>query len=236
MGKVLKLFTPGHKLIAFLCILTSIGLLFPFIAFGFFALIVNSFSFLFTGTPPLEFLDTRDLVFNLLLFFIAPAILLALNLLSALKLLRTSNPTDSSIKLGLLASSISFCLLIFFPGYFFTSELFFPLIIFLFVALLLYSSWNKARPLGVFLAIAVLLTSAYSFQTSFEEDYCWKKGDEAQYEVESKGESIWIPVRDDEKKGIGESNQVSVAYRAHMDCHKNFNFKEALNEKYNVKI
>jgi hypothetical protein len=134
-------------------------------------------------------------------------------------------------KLGSIITCITLSILTIIPGYFFTNNLLFPISILTFIVLFLLANWEDNRILGIILSTIMISALVYTFTIGFEENYCWAKGDEAQAKAIKEGINPYSGPLTETDKEQGYT-QVSVAYRAHMDCHKNFNLEDAIRIKY----
>lgn len=163
----------------------------------------------------------------LMLFFLSS------NLWSAHHLIRTKDETGKNLKLSFVMTIHTIVwFLILFLGYFFVSNSFFPIAsLFIVIAdfLLLRRIFKKV---AYIFSVATLLVVVLTVLLGFEEDYCWKKGEQA----DPTGSKIAIATEEDKKlfdtEVIPGQTQVGVVWQAHMRCHENFNFINALKEKY----
>lgn len=78
----------------------------------------------------------------------------------------------------------------------------------------------------LFMSLALLL-GVVSFFSGFEESYCWTKGDEAT----AKYGSLPVPATARERKDDPGITDISPGWRAHLACHRNFNFQKAFKEE-----
>lgn len=140
------------------------------------------------------------------------------NLGSAYSIIHTKDKTKKNLRPHFLITIHTVVwFLILFLGYFFVSNLFFPIVAVLIIAgdfLFLKKVFKKKIYILFSLITVTVIVSTILF--GFEEDYCWKKGDEA----------------DPTGSKIVAITGTGVAWQAHMKCHDNFNFINALEEKY----
>lgn len=103
-----------------------------------------------------------------------------------------------------------------------------PILALVFTTALTLFLWKFSWRFASTALLLVVLSVVLSFAINFEEQYCWAKGSEAQALAQSRGEPIWDWPTEEEKTRDPGIEQIGIAYRAHMDCHKNFNFFSAL--------
>lgn len=128
--------------------------------------------------------------------------------------------------------AIPFWFLIFFVGYFVASNIIFPIVSLVLVILIFKSLAKYSRKFAIFITIVTFLVATYTFTINFEEDYCSKKG----FEMAKNGPEMVIATKEDElalkEFDVVEGMQIGANFRTHMLCHLNFNFKNALKDKY----
>lgn len=96
------------------------------------------------------------------------------------------------------------------------------------------SFWkNNMKRAASLILFIIIGSNILAWAYSFEEDYCWDKGIVTAPEGY---EMVEIPSEEAKKYGIDETEketvQIGVGWKAHMDCHTNFNFTNALKDKY----
>lgn len=174
------------------------------------------FWLMFLTSSPLTFgaSPASSLLTACLLFF------LFLNLWSAFSLVHTKDGIEKNLRIYLLVTIHTviwfFILLSGFLGYYFISNTIFPAVLVLFVIgdfFLLKGIFKKKVYL---ISLVTILIVTFTVLLEFEEGYCWGKGDEA----------------DPTGSKIVAATGIGVAWQAHMECHGNFNFSDALKEKY----
>lgn len=151
---------------------------------------------------------------------------------SAFKLL-SNKQTLQSWKWLLLVTAIPlFWFLLMFFGHFFASSFLFVVV----ALVLVFGSYFLAKKfsskMALFLSLTTLLVSLIVIATSFEEDYCWRKGDAA----DNTGREMVIATQQDAKDlkefNIEAGTPIGKSFRVHMLCHTTFSFSKALQEKY----
>ncbi len=148
-----------------------------------------------------------------------------------------SNRHQFSVYLILTLQTI-FWFLWLFIGYFFVSELIYPVISLGLIAAVFIFVRKLSASLALLTSLVTLLVVILTLTFSFEEDYCWKKGDEM---AAGKPSVTTIPAHE-EREVFGDalgtiasdSAQVGTAAYYHFKCHQNFDFNPALKEKFNL--
>lgn len=113
-----------------------------------------------------------------------------------------------------------------FIGFFFASEFIFP-IVSIVIAVLLFLYFQKhSKPYAIYVASVTIITVLIVLISSFEEDYCSRKGQEA----EKSGPRITKATKEDAARlegfGVKEGSMIGVAFRTHMLCHDSFIFSD----------
>jgi len=119
-----------------------------------------------------------------------------------------------------------------FVGFFFATDITF-LIFSIILSTLVFSYFHRgSAKLAIFLSFITLLASFTAIISSFEEDYCTKKGQEA----EKAGTKIVTATYDDAAQlksyDVKEGATIGANFRAHMICHKSFNFGKAAKDSF----
>lgn len=91
---------------------------------------------------------------------------------------------------------------------------------------------KPSKKIAVILSLVTLLVSVAVIISSFEEDYCFEKGTQADStglkRVIAKKEDVMV-LKDFD---VNEGTQIGVSFQTHMLCHDTFNFMDAIKEKY----
>ncbi len=119
-----------------------------------------------------------------------------------------------------------------FIGFFFASEYIFPIVSFAIAIFSFFYLKKFSKKAAIIISIITLLIPIVTIASSFEEDYCQKKGTEA---VKTGGMTVVATKEDSEQLegfDVKEGSQIGVSFRTHMICHNTFNFFEALKERY----
>lgn len=157
---------------------------------------------------------------------------LCMNGFIAYKLLLKKKPILPFKLYLILTFSTVFWFLLLFIGYFYASEVIFPIASLVLTIFMFYFLRKSSKKIAITLSIITLLVSFVVVISSFEEDYCWSKGTEA----DKTGSHMVVATRNDANalKGFGvkEGTQIGVSFRAHMLCHTTFNFTNAVKERY----
>lgn len=131
-----------------------------------------------------------------------------------------------------LTFSTVFWFLLLFVGFFYASNIIFLAVSAVLVIMVFFLLHKTSERTALFLSLMTLFVSAVVIASSFEEDYCWKKG----LEADSSGSKMISATPEDVQKlqgyDVKEGAQIGVSFRAHMLCHSSFNFTEALKEKF----
>lgn len=132
----------------------------------------------------------------------------------------------------ILTFSTIFWFLLLFIGYFFASNVIFPVVSLALVIAIFYFLRISSTRIAVMLSLITLFVSIVVIISSFEEDYCWGKGTEA----DNSGSKMVVATTQDAValKGfdVKEGAQIGASFRAHMLCHNTFSLTEALKERY----
>jgi len=127
--------------------------------------------------------------------------------------------------------SVIFWAAIFFIGYFFTSQILFYVIAFLLLVFIYFFTSKVSKRLSIALSIITILVIVGVFMYGFEEDYCTRKGDEA----DRSGSTFVIATRDDASLlsayEVKEGSQIGANFKHHMTCHHSFDLVDALKNK-----
>ncbi len=184
------------------------------------------------GSIPMPF--NLEFVLSYLPEFITTTALI-INLTLAYKLLIKKQ--ISQFKLYAIWTGASVFWVIFtFIGYFFASNVSFLIISLLLTALVYYFIQKISRKSALYISALTVVVIIISIGASFEENYCWGEGDEA---LAKSGTETVIATIEDEQKLNGASGirvkagePVYTHFRAHFICHRDFEFSQALKEKY----
>ncbi len=158
-------------------------------------------------------------------------LILGLNIYSFYTLVK-SQEREKIFKSNLIITLYSiFWFLLIFLGYFFANNVIFPAISFVVVGIIFHKLKrfypNIARVLSIVSLLIVILVIIFSF----EESYCWGKGDEA-----DPSGSKMVAITEQDRKlfpNLAEGiNEVGLAVLTHFKCHNNFNLIKAIQEKY----
>ena len=157
---------------------------------------------------------------------------LVMNAFLAYKLLiKKDNKLPYYLYLILTFSTVLWFIMLFI-GYFFASNIIFPIISLILIVSIFYFLRKSSKKLAIILSLLTLLVSLVVIISSFEENYCWDKGTQA----DDTGSKMVIATKEDAValKGfdVKEGAQIGVSFRTHMLCHNTFNFIEALKERY----
>lgn len=158
-----------------------------------------------------------------------PLIGAILPLVAAFRL--NKSPGKKNLYFGVIIFHLCFWVISLFLMFFGASNLFLAsgwLLIILTVFLML---WRINKKLAVMLTLISLMLTIYGFISSFEESYCWDIG----ARVEQAGGVNCLPPTEDEKKDDPGISCIAPGWRAHLQCHRDFNFKDALYKKLNLK-
>lgn len=200
-------------------------------------IIFNILFGLFVGTNVVPSLFSSSIplsIESLLHHYIPSALMLlifGLNFWSCYTLLK-SKDKEKIFKYNLIITLHSFFwFLLIFIGYFFANNVIFPLISFIIIGIIFHKLKrfypNIARILSIVSLLIVILVIIFSF----EESYCWEKGEKA----DPTGSKMVAITEQDRKlfpnltEGI---NEVGLAVLTHFKCHENFNLIKAIQEKY----
>jgi hypothetical protein len=122
--------------------------------------------------------------------------------------------------------------LMFFIGYFFAANPLLPAVVILFAGALFYFTKPLSQKIAIIITCITILVYIITIVSSFEEDYCWKKGDRLH---PNPGEMV-TATKDDEKRlqtfNIKAGNKIGSSFREHMLCHQTYDFPQALKETY----
>lgn len=80
--------------------------------------------------------------------------------------------------------------------------------------------------------IVVLIVSTV---TGFNNDYCWRKGRQA----DKTGDKMVITTKEDagllkKFEVVKEGNKIGISFRTEMLCYQTFNFKDAIKDLYPI--
>jgi len=119
-----------------------------------------------------------------------------------------------------------------FGGYFIASNVIFPIVSILFILGIFFYFRKKSQKFAIFLSVVTFIVCLIVIMSSFEEDYCWRKGDVA----DPTGSQMVMATQTDvsalKEFNVEEGQKIGVSFRAHMLCHNNFNLIDAMKEKY----
>lgn len=210
--------------------------------FGIFNLLI-SFLLIFVLTkiliPPVPLIDQKfEFSLDLLILYspkLTVVFSLIINLIIAYKLILKNAVQNFKIYAVWTLATILWLPLMFI-GYFFASSSSFLVISLFLTALTFYLIQKISKKSALFISVFTIIVMIFSILAGFEEAYCWGKGDEAL----AKNGQAWISAsKEDAAKLNGatgmevkEGSQISPHFRAHFLCHRNFNFSQALKEKY----
>lgn len=131
-----------------------------------------------------------------------------------------------------LTFSTVFWFVLLFVGYFFASNIAFPIVSLTLGISMLYFLRKSSKKIAIVLSLITLLVSVVVIISGFEEDYCWEKGARA----DSTGSKFSTATKEDvlalNDFDIKEGSQIGISFKEHMLCHSSFNFEDALKEKY----
>lgn len=123
-----------------------------------------------------------------------------------------------------------------FIGYLFASEIIYFLVSSIIIAVIFIFLRKFSIRWAIMTSFVTLLVLIMVVAFAFEEDYCWKKGDEI---AVGKPDMITISAQEagDVMSGgiynpASSSAEVGTAAYYHFKCHQNFDFSKALKEKY----
>ncbi|MDO8658913.1 MAG: hypothetical protein Q7K55_09305 [Candidatus Levybacteria bacterium] len=159
-------------------------------------------------------------------------LLFLLNCFLFYKLIIKNDKSLSFFLYSILTFSTIYLFLFLFIGALFSANPFF--LIFVFISIIgVYSiTKKKSSKIALMLSFLTFLVTLVAYISSFEENYCWDKGTQA----DPTGLKMIIVTREGEKAidnyNVKAGEQISVSFRAHMLCHKTFNFSNAIKEKY----
>jgi hypothetical protein len=119
-----------------------------------------------------------------------------------------------------------------FIGFFFASRPLLP-ISGVIIALICYFYVKKqSHRVALFLSLGTLFVMGIILLSSFEEDYCIKRGDLA----DPTGTRSIAATREDAQKlhdmGVIKGQEIGIAFRSHMLCHNTFNLYSAVMKSY----
>lgn len=125
-----------------------------------------------------------------------------------------------------------------FVGYFFASSAIYPLISFVIIIGIFFLIKKLSTKLALLASLTTLLVVGITISFGFEEDYCWRKGDEMAVR-----QSAMITIPEQEaRRVLPNGNYISVsevgttevgtAAYYHFKCHEDFNLDKALKKKY----
>lgn len=158
-------------------------------------------------------------------------LIIGLNIYSAYTIFK-SKDKEKLFRINLIITlySVSWFLFMFF-GYFFANNILFPIICLTLIGFVFYKLRQISPHVIKILSVTSILVVVLVIMFSFEESYCWGKGDEA----DPSGSKFVETVTEEDKEiainsGV-QPGMVGVAFLAHMRCHKNFDFYKAVNLK-----
>jgi hypothetical protein len=154
------------------------------------------------------------------------------NFILAYKLLVNKNQKLPFYIYLILTQSTIFWFFLLFIGYFFASHTLFPVVAFGITILIFVFMRKISHKIAITLTLITLLVSLIVIISSFEEDYCVKKGITA-----DKTGLKMIPATKQDTVILKEFNikpgdQIGVNFRTHMLCHHTFNLLNAMKDKY----
>lgn len=174
----------------------------------------------------------------LLLFYLPKLIVvfsLVTNLLIAYKLIFRNDAKNFKIY-GIWTLATIIWLPLMFIGYFFASDFSFIAISLSLTALAFYFIQKISKKSAFYISGITILVIIFTILGAFEENYCWLKGSEAEAKL-IPGEQNLTQLTKEELEmlsdyGYKEGDLLAVGWKAHILCHKNFKFIDALKEKY----
>ena len=128
--------------------------------------------------------------------------------------------------------SLLFWVALYFIGYFFASQILFYVIAIAILALVYFFTSKVSKRLALVLSVITFLVIAGVFMYGFEEDYCTRKGDDA----DRSGSIFVIATKDDEitlqSYEVKEGSQIGANFKVHMTCHESFDLVDALRDRF----
>lgn len=90
----------------------------------------------------------------------------------------------------------------------------------LLIAILSFINWQILGKVSLIFIVFSLLILGYSRVLWLEERFCWAQSQA----IEASGNNQCLPPTQEEKKNSPEMTCIYQGYRAHMQCHRDFNF------------
>ena len=167
--------------------------------------------------------------FEYVLFLFLPLFFLFSNIFALYKIYKSPSKIAPKITLlYLFFAYFPFWVLLYFFGYFSASSILFPIIALFITGIIFFF----LRIISFFPAVVTGLISLaliyFAVVTGFEEDYCLAKAAQVSHPDE-----LIAATKDDEGlREVKKGDKISRSFQAHIRCHKEFNFTNALKEKY----
>lgn len=189
---------------------------------------------LIVGSSPYS--STALVSFNSFIRAYAPNIILGLslllNILLAYKLLVKKEKKLPIFLYTILTFSTLFWAILLFIGYFFASSVLFPVVAIILTIGVYLLVRSKSQKIAIILSLVTLLVSLVVVISNFEEDYCFRKGMQA----DPSGSKMITATKLDEN-GLKEfdvkaGNKIGISFRTHMLCHNTFNFSDGVKDTY----
>lgn len=126
-------------------------------------------------------------------------------------------------------------------GYFFSPHMAYPWVSLGTVIVIFFLLRKFSLRVALVMSLLTLVILVVTLVFGFEESYCWGKGDEAAWGTSGMTEVSWEVAKKYDQYMGGETTpglpkyELGTAFMAHMDCHANFNFAKAIQEKYLLK-
>lgn len=198
---------------------------FPFLYF-----FTNTFYWLFMAdifNPPINGTSPRLIIDYL--WLVIPLIGALIPLFAVYRLYKSK--TRRTIYLGIALFHLSFYSMVIFLILFGGASLLETLGLVLLIFSIFFIVWNLNKKLAVVLTIISIILTIYSFTSGFEESYCWNIG----VKISEKSGSMCLPPTEEEKKDDPGIGCIAPGWRAHLECHRTFNFKKTFLEELHLK-
>jgi len=168
---------------------------------------------------PLVVLGNNPEFMNWIIITIFAFVIFGITAFTSMKLLIAKKPNKKISYINQVLTYLMICVLIFFPGYFFTNKIWFVALVFGIITLISYIHWQSNKKLTLSLTLI-------TFSISFKENYCWD------YANKSPNNTKLYPIQTVEESrflGTYDPNaSISGWLRVHLKCDKEVTFWQAV--------